>query len=331
MAGILLGLLSLLCSLEARAQEQAEVSAHFTWRAPPGCVNDATLVASVEQLLKRKVFVDKTEADVLVEGAAEPHPAGGWSATLRMSAPDGRELGVRSIVSEAAECRAVEGPLAVVLALLVDLEKREIVLEVPAEEPAQPAPKVAPKRRAPPERPPPREPEPWHGATSFGAVATWGFLPDLAIGLAARGELELTAGWAGALELGVWPEKRSDESGPGGGFSAWLVTAMLCPTVFRPEPLRLYGCAGCSSGIVSATGVGLADAESPTRVYAGMNARIGASLALSGPFALAAELGLGTSFSRPRFFYFEPSGSEVQVHQSSVVVPLGGIFLRAEL
>jgi hypothetical protein len=313
----------------ARAQEpERDVRASFTWRAPPGCVNDQALTRSVEALVKRKVFVPSSEADVLVEGAAEPRAEGGWTATLRMRAQDGRELGVRSIVSEGSDCRAIEGPLAVVLALLVDLERREIVLEVPppASEPPKRAEKPKPPLKVEPERAPAPEPERWHGTTSFGAVGAWGLLPALAFGIAARGQVEVVPGVVPGLELSAWPEKQSDDAGPGGGFSAWLVTALGC--VEKPQ---LYGCVGISSGIVSAAGIGLARAESPSRWYVGANARIGAKLSLFGPLRLGAELGVGASFTRPRFYYEEANGNQVDVHRSAVLVPLGGIFLRADL
>lgn len=324
---------TLALSTSARAQESdREVRAHFQWRAPPGCVNDGALVRSVETLLKRKVFVEATAADVLVEGEAELRSGGGWNATLHMRAADGRELGVRSIVSESSDCRAVEGPLAVVLALLVDLERREIALHVPEAppQPAKPAPRpvVEPKPIAPAK---PTPTHPWHGATSFGAVAAWGLLPDLALGVAARGQVETLPELDVGLELSVWPEKRSDDAGPGGGFSAWLVTALGCRELVELDALEAYGCVGFSSGVVSATGVGLATAQSPARFHANASLRGGASLGLTGPIALALELGLAASFSRPRFFYEEANGNEIDVHRSSVLVPLGGIFLRADL
>lgn len=318
-----------------RAQEpERDVRAHFEWRAPPGCVNGAALTRSVETLLKRNVFVDASSADVIVEGAAEARAEGGWNATLRMRAADGRELGMRSIVSESRDCRAVEGPLAVVLALLVDLERREIVLQVPEALPEEPKPKPRPAPKAKPApsvRPETPAPEPWHGATSFGAVASWGLLPELAFGVAARGQVEVVSNLDLGLELSVWPEKKSDDAGKGGGFSAWLVTALACPELVELGAVETYGCAGFSSGVVSATGVGLARANSPSRFHANASARVGGSLRLTGPVALAAELGLAASLTRPRFFYEEANGNEIDVHRSAILVPLGGIFLRADL
>lgn len=313
----------------ARAQEpERDVRASFTWRAPPGCVNDRALVRSVEALVKRKVFVPQPEADVLVEGAAEPRTEGGWTATLRMRAQDGRELGVRSIVSAGNDCREIEGPLAVVLALLVDLERREIVLEVPpsAPEPLKKREKPKPEPKVVPEPALAPEPKPWHGTTSFGALGSWGLLPKLALGIAARGQVEVVPHVVPGLELSAWPEKQSNDAGPGGGFSAWLLTALGCV-----EQTELYGCVGVSTGIVSAAGIGLGRAESPSRWYAGANARIGGKLSLFGPLGLGAELGLGASFTRPRFYYQEANGNQVEVHRSALLVPLGGIFLRADL
>jgi hypothetical protein len=156
-------------------------------------------------------------------------------------------------------------------------------------------------------------------------------LPELAFGIAARGQVEVVRRMALGLELSAWPEKQSDEAGPGGGFTAWIVTALGCPTLVSPGRVEVQACAAISSGIVSANGLRLAQASSPSRFYASASLRGLASVSLVGPLSLAGELGLAASFTRPRYYYREQNGTEIDVHRSGLLVPLGGIFLRADL
>jgi hypothetical protein len=328
---------SLVVLRSARADEVGrEVTAHFAWRAPPGCVNDRTLVESVEKLLKRRVFVAADQADVQIEGAAEPRAEGGWSAKIEMRARDGRSLGVRSIVSDGSDCRRVEGPLAVVLALLVDFERREIELEIPAP-PAEPTPLPPPaesKAISPSEREhaaPAPPADVVRGATAFGAAAAWGMVPGLAFGLVARGELETVERWAVALELGVWPGHRHADAGRGGEFSAWTGSVLACPDLVSAGRFRGRACGGITAGSISGTGMGLVEVESPNRLYFDAGARAGVTLRVFGPFALAAELGAAVPLARPRFFYERADGSEVTVYRVAAIVPLAAVFVRTEL
>jgi hypothetical protein len=315
----------------AQAEELGtNVRAHFAWVAPPGCVKEPTLEKSVEELLKRPVFVAEADADVTIEGRAEPRDAGGWTGTLTMRARDGRALGTRSLVSESADCRALEGPLAVVLALLVDLERREVVLELPVPEspPPAPAPAAAPPAPAPL---PPTEPRGPSGAIALGARAAWGFLPAVDEALVLRGEVDLDADYGGAFDLGLWRPERADDSGPSGEFSAWLFGLALCRALARSEAVHAGLCLGVSAGSITGYGIALSEAATERRNYLEATTRAEGALRVAGPLEIGAELGLGVPFTRPRFYYALADGTPVTVHRVAAVVPQGGIFLRVPL
>src|SRR5512141_850146 len=90
-------LLAMAC--ESRADEGKRTSS-LAWVRLEGaesCVAGSTLARSVEERLRRKVFVSASDADISVEGSIGPSPKSGFRAVLRVTARDGTILGTREV------------------------------------------------------------------------------------------------------------------------------------------------------------------------------------------------------------------------------------------
>lgn len=307
----------------------AEPSARLEVRpAPEGCPDAATLTRTINAILGRSAILEAPGAP-LISVAFSRGPEG-FRASLALLAPDGSSLGTRELQRPGRGCAALEGPVAVVGALLVDLARDSIQLQIPAPSPEeQAAVTPAPPLPAEPPRPAPAPPPGWAIQGEVAATAILGLLPGVAPGI--RSDLRAARGGplAGVARLDFWPSRASSGAGPGGDFSAWTAGLGLCASSPRSPSLVLEGCGLVSLGGMQGAGRG----TSEVRVSHSWLALVGVDGALrwrlAGP--LWGRLGLGGSAGhRPERFVFEGEARTLVVHRTWPVAFLASLGIVLE-
>jgi hypothetical protein len=231
---------------------------------------------------------------------------GGWQADLSFAKGDGEALGDRNLQSRVAGCAALQDPVSLVIALMVEAREAEATLQVPAHE--SPAERTAAM------------------AASFRLSS--GLLPDLGLGAT------VDVGWilAGWLPLRFdstyWFPGSAVQANRGGEFWAWVGGASACPTVFSSTWGEGAVCAGLQLGVIHGAGVGLQDSGSPTRPYGEAQARARLSIPLFWPLSGFIELGIAAPWMRPRFVYLGAVDAPVEVYRPHAVVLFGGVGIE---
>lgn len=98
----------------------------LSWTRLPGaeaCIDAPGVARAVEDKIGQ-VLVTPARASRSVEGRIAPRRGGGWEAVLAVAGPDGRITSRRTLETTNADCRALDAPVALVIALLVDPDGR---------------------------------------------------------------------------------------------------------------------------------------------------------------------------------------------------------------
>lgn len=273
-----------------------------------GCASAQSVRADVDHLLDRAAFDGAEDADVVVRVRLVQAEAG-WLAQLSFTAADGTAQGERELHSPDDSCRSLDGPVALVVALMLEASRPQAKVSLPAPALAQQA-------------------SPWQGEASAALVVSGGLLPGLAFGP------RLTAGVVPPgfvplrLSVTLWPAVEEDvELGRGGRFSASHGDLSICPELASGSVAGVGLCLGAGAGVLSAVGTGLGYTESPDRLLVQGEAAAQLWLHLGGPFLLELQAGAAVPFIRPNFVYTDVDGSAREVHQSWPVIPKGSIGL----
>jgi len=281
----------------AFAQEAPRTSS-LSWVRMPGaesCLSTRALAEAVEGRLGRSVFVSASRGEVSVEGRVE-RLIDHWSAVVTLSAPDGTLLGNRTLESVEPECSALDGPLALVIALMIDPDAA-------AEPEPEPEPARAPARTPAPAPRPPARPSPAPVVLDADArlsIAV-GLLPGASIGLTASASLRPPAWPALVAEAALYPPRTARaDAGRADFLLAWGGLA-ICPVDASPGPLHLRLCGGLLLGALSVRPVGLDGSASGERFVGSGAVRAAAGVRLSGPVLLRGSLALLVPFPRDRF------------------------------
>ena len=260
----------LLAPQVAQAKGRVSTAARLELSKGPGaeqCLDQQRLSRAVEARLQRRAFRADLKATLHVRIAIARNDAG-WSAVLTMHDGAGAFLGRRSLVTEAADCSALDESLALVVALLVD-SPPAAVPDTEPDPPAHdtssqsapqlmpaPAPAVSgtkapenretPAIRLPADTPAPRAP--WRlrlAAEGSGAIGVLpGFAPGIELGFGAKAkalpELRLFAG--------VYTQREQPSGRPGSAsgarFDFAYVGLELCPFERAFGALEWFVCAG---------------------------------------------------------------------------------------
>ena len=282
-------LLSLGLAGAAAAQEAGPVgprTSDLSFVRLPGaedCIASRELAAAVEERLGRSVFVSAARADVTVEGRVErvDDPAG-WRAVIVLSDADGEVLGERELTAEGDDCAALEDPLVLVVAVMIDpdaaLGPREGERDVEPEEPEpteQPEPEIREVVRT--ERvevPVEREAPGWHVELDGGVGVAVGALPGVAPLWVGSVYAEPPSFIGVELELGLLPwATESAQDGGEATFAMGYAGILLCPLRWKPSAWSLGACAGVHLGATRVTGDGI-EASPEERVTAEVVARL---------------------------------------------------------
>lgn len=287
-----------------------EMAVCLALESPAGCPAAQQTEAAVEDILGRRVFT-KDSCDIAVRGAVHRLERGGWEATLGFAKTSGEMLGDRSLQSTDASCRALEGPMALAISMMVEAGEAEVTLHVPT---APPMASSASDRM------------------SMGFVVSSGLLPSLGYGASAAYATRLRSWLPVQWDATFWfPQATTDRNAMGGQFWAWHAGAAYCPTLLDGSIVSATACLGIEAGVIHGTGVGMPYAGSPTKPYGDVNVRGRLSAALIGPLEAWAEVGVGIPWVRAQFVYLDAADASVPVHRPSAVVLFGtlGLALRA--
>jgi hypothetical protein len=269
----------LLVALPYRASADAPARVALEWTRPAGCIERDALAHDVEKRLHRAAFVPRAQADLVVEGRVDRTDAG-WTARIVLERPDGAAIGTRRIDAAAEACGALDEPLAVVLALLVDMPRDDPRLQ-----------------------PPPPPPKPWRLFGEADARGAAGFLPVPSV--AARVGLEAEPPWLFPLEAEAlaWLPREADSAG--GRVSLWALGAGLgaAPLAIRAGRFVLRSRAAIEASVLFARGERLARTARGRAFEVRATVRETAEVPIGRRFLVRAGAGAGMPFVR-RYFYF---------------------------
>jgi hypothetical protein len=279
----------------------APVELVWTQESPgaQACIDRAALASKVEQIVGRHVFAGEGRGQSVIRGEIGPWPGhSGWLAIVEARTASAVTLR-RELTLDAHDCKQLDGPITLVVALMVDSSEKEAPLALPA--PAQPV------------------------TVGVGADTTvaYGLLPGAAVGFGLATDLYVPPLWPVMLSTHFWPLSQVVEEGSGGRLGAWSGGGALCPLVWTRYAWSAYGCAGATGAVIESNGVGLDLEHSHTRPYLQADARAGLRLRIAGPLFLAVEAEGGFPFSRDSYSYVDSNGVEHKVFQTAPVVPSG--------
>lgn len=324
----------------ARAAGAPARTSSLSWTRMPGtdsCIATQALARSVEERLGRHVFVSAAEADVSVEGRVEKRAAGGWHAVITLRDDKGALLGTRELDRPDAACTAMNEPLALIIAVMIDPEAKlassppplpaaALPASPPSASPPPPAtPPAAPPPPAPPSPPadevaPPRPKDPWRfqgdalatlssgiapQVDPGGTIAGMVFLPRIPLGLRGYGSLFLPT--------------TADQDRARASFDLFYLGGAVCPTLRRPTIVAML-CFGGQLGVIRShpetLGRGIDD-KTEAIWNAVSEARV--SLPIFAPVALTAGVSAVLPLVRPTFGYTrsDQGASRANLHEVS--------------
>lgn len=311
---------------EEEQQAPDATGACLAWdiQTPSGCPSVKDLEAAVEVVLSQPVFSGE-RCDMKVRGAMTRLPSGGWAVDLSFATRDGASLGDRHLVGHESSCDSLRGPVALIIALMVEAAEHRATLSEPA-----PAPPIS--TSAPLGGPAARESVSSQRAGLPGIFAvsevlvTSGLLPGAGGGaLLGLGASPWTSRWSLRLEGTFLFAKSTVEGAPGARFVGTYAALALCPRLGSTAAVGWAVCAAAAWGTLHASGVGLDDNASVWRTYGHAELRVAATTLVVGPLSLAAHLGVAAPWIRPRFVYLDGANVTHELHRPEAIIPFAGL------
>lgn len=268
--------------------------------APEGCIDRARLAAQVAAILDRDAFADEAPVRLRVRLEAV---ADRWRAALTLLDARGEVRGVRQLTRPGASCAVLDGPLAIVAALLVDVARTRVDLHLPEPAPA----------RAEPERS-------WQVAARASALSSFDLLPEWSFGVALRAEVRSPSGWPVVVALSLWPSGRTPGDGRGAEMTAFGGALGTCAPLFVEPRWQLRPCAAVELGGVRAVGRGAPTTRESLDFLA--SARLTAELEVRvvGPLVLSAAAGV-VGLIVPPTYVFQAGDDRLRIHEPGPLVP----------
>lgn len=247
--------------MSSLAQDRARGALELS--APPECISDAELSATVALILERPVWIAPSEAQFIVRTAIDMidmDTSHEWVVRIELVDPHERVIGRRQAHRRGGSCRSLDRMIAVIVAMIIDLPELETRLRLPPPEPEQELP--PPARAAPPILA-----EEVSGSRQFelriavGGTVSLGLVPEIGAGGVLALALKPAVGWpAILLEARMLAPSEQHELGRGAAFTLMDAHLGLCPE-FDVDIFRLGGCAGIGAGALWVTPFGFASAE----------------------------------------------------------------------
>ncbi|WP_044986457.1 hypothetical protein [Sorangium cellulosum] len=326
---------ALVASARPARASSGEQTASLSWVRLAGaeaCVAARALAQAVEARLGRAALVSAARADLTIEGRVEPGASGGWRAVIAVADADGALLGTREIATASPRCGAIDGELALAIALMIDPSASlspgaPPPPAVPAPPPAQP-PAPAPSQPqvivqrilipVPPPAPPP--PAPWRVEIGAGPLFGLGLLPSPGVAAALRARLTPPGSWSFEVGGAVWFPNEATTGASSTRFSWGEGFVSACP-VSLGSATRLSACAGARLGALRVGGLGFGVDRADERLTAGGALDVRLTRRLVGPLTAGGGLGLIVPLVRDTFFYVDAQGRDREIFQ---MAPLAG-------
>lgn len=316
-------LLTMLCALAiaepARLEAQAEppATALVADGLPAECIALEELERQVAAIRGSSAFTTADQAGIRIHLAVERR-GGAWTAALTVEDASGAVRGVRELERPGDDCAVLDGPLALVTAMLIDAARTRAALQLPPEpEPDQPP---ARRRRSSSVA---AEPETDWGVTARASfLVTRDLLPGWSMGGALRTELLSPSGWPLVIALTLWPTGGGvpSDGSFGAEMTAFGGAAGTCaPTLVR-DRWRLRPCALLELGGVRAAGVGAPNTRESLDMLGSGRATVELEARIAGPLTLAVGVGLLVTIASPTYV-FEVGDSRIEVHQPGPLAP----------
>lgn len=322
----------------AQTADRARTSS-LSWLRMTGadaCIATQALARSVEERLGRRVFVSAAEADVSVEGRIEKRAAGGWHSVITIRDGKGALLGTRELDRPDASCAALNEPLALIIAVMIDPEAKlssgppPLPAPAPAPAPAPtPAPAAAPAAApapapaGPPDAdvPAPRAKDPWRFQGDAVATISSGIAPQVDPGGSIAGTLFLPRIPLGLRGYGsLFLPTTAEQDGARASFDLFYLGSAICPTLRRPAIVAML-CFGGHLGVIRShpetLNRGVAD---KTEAIWNAVSEVRVTIPVLAPLALTAGASAVLPLVRPTFGYerADASRTRANLHEVSV-------------
>jgi hypothetical protein len=320
------------------AEQGANANTAYLSYSPPEeqCIAAEELVAAVRAHIGRNPFVAEPAGvviDVRLERVGQPAR---WHAVLHVGDGRSQTWGEREVLSENDDCRTLDSPLTLILALVVD---SELMQPPPAPGEQAPVPTPSPKPEesrfeeepAPPLKPS-RPPPPWEAEIDGVALTETGVLPHLALGaeLAALVRPPYVPDFRVHV-AGFLPQEQELAGGNSAlRFAHARAGLQLCAKLAAWSALRFDACSGVSAGLIKAKGKGLTPERSVTRSLFESALTVRGALDLTSLWSVVMVGDLLFPWQTDRFVYASAGGPTSEAHEvSPFVVDLGvGVALR---
>lgn len=319
---------SLLATSRLPASER--VSASLEWRrsaTAAECLDGATLVTGVEAALGRKVFVEPSRADIIINVSLD-HPAPErWSAAIDLEDPGGKKLGHRELSIRASQCSAIDESLALVVSLMVDVSRESIHSATLVDA-------VEAKGTRDESLPPnPREAVPrahWHQMLYLLGSARIGQLPGFGRGLTLGGELGAPHGWSVSVSATVWAPAQTSIQDVGAKYRLATTDMNLCAVTRTESQVVWFGCFGQQIGWLDSRAFGFDVNRKQSALQYDLTLRI--RMVWWATSAVGLHLGLGAAFplAQDEFYGARADGSTIRLLSRPIAAPLAdfGLGLR---
>lgn len=305
-----------------------ERTACLQWvaEAQSGCSTAEEVAASVESVLDRPVFV-ADNCDIHVRGSLAQSTDGGWRATLTFTTKDGQSLGMRHLEGSEADCASLRGPASLAIALMVEATDTLTPIPetvTPKTEMNTPLPCISVPITSVTRSGVSIDPSPVQRRAYADLRGSYGLLPGASLGVSVGLNATLYGTLPSRIETTLWLPKPTDAR-PGGRFWAWHAGVALCPSWNFSASVQVALCAGAQVGVIRAIGLGLDGTEAIQRPYGHAEARVVLSIPFGRALALAAHVAFAVPLLRAQFVYYDPTGSEHDVHRPNPAIPMLGL------
>jgi hypothetical protein len=274
--------LTALLLLSSTAQAREDAKAHLMWQvAEDGCIHQAAITQQVEQRLGRSVFVQRSEADILLEVAVPSGTDQHRLISVTLRSQSGANWGKRQIRVE-QDCGSLETALVLMLSLTADIAKEEVERRIQRDRLSTTS--VAP-------------------VLSVSGVA--GLLPRFAVGPQlglgvynpVLGWWELNAAWYPTQQLRTQQAPAQSVE-----LSTGLVGLQACPLALHGVRTSVWACAVGHGGYLIGTGQGFDASFRRLESFWSAGAAIRGSWELGADGFLAASVGGDVALRRTRFY-----------------------------
>lgn len=307
----------------------------LSWTRLPGaeaCIGTQELARAVEALLGRSVFVSAAQATLSVEGRVSPAEEGrGWRATLTVADDHGQHLGDRELSAADASCRALDDPLTLAIALMIDPDAAARPAPAPVPPPPPSPREVVRDRTVYVPVPGPERPT-WRIGARGGVAFALGTQPS--IGAGATGAITLQPPIPMAFEGGaaLFLPSHAALGAASGDLQRGHVEIGVCPLVPRFGRLAPSLCLGPDVGMLWGDGKN-ADGSSWEHhaLVIDLAARGRLNVRLGGPVTAGAALGVAVPLARDTFEVRDARGGVQELFRMSPVVARADLTLGLEM